>query len=108
MEAMSVGLPVVANKVGALPELLADGRGWIVEPTDWNYDPFGNQKRYDISIKGAVEALLDVRKSKGSGTDTTHKARKFMESRSWERSAQQVNNALEEIFEASEVDKNGV
>jgi len=35
LEAMSVGLPVVATRVGGVPEMMADGReGWIVEPGD--------------------------------------------------------------------------
>src|SRR3972149_3510217 len=41
MESMCVGIPVVANKTGALPELLAGERGWIVDWKDWYYDPFG-------------------------------------------------------------------
>ncbi len=35
IEAFSVGLPVVASRLGAIPELLAGGeRGWLVDPDD--------------------------------------------------------------------------
>lgn len=101
MEAMSVGIPIAANATGALPELLADGRGWIVPWASWYYDPFGNQKRYDISIPDAVESLVYIWKTKGLDgyRETTEKARRFMESKDWNKSAQQIDAALKKIIE---------
>lgn len=98
MEAMSIGIPVVANKTGALPELLADDRGWIVDWAAWQYDPFGNQRRYDINIEKAVEALLEVRERASQVSGRTQIARAFMESRTWEKPVQQVVDAVEEIL----------
>ena len=97
MEAMSIGIPVVANKTGALPELLGDGRGWIVDYRDWQYDPFGNQRRYDIDISSAVGCLMEVRDKKELATERIQKARAFMESRTWEKPVEQVYNAIEKI-----------
>ena len=34
MEAVGVGIPVIATRTGALPDMLADGRGVVVEPDD--------------------------------------------------------------------------
>ena len=34
MEAVGVGIPVIATRTGAIPEMLADGRGIVVEPDD--------------------------------------------------------------------------
>jgi glycosyltransferase involved in cell wall biosynthesis len=97
MEAMCVGIPVVANSVGALPELLGSDRGWLVPWQSWHYDPFGNQRRYDISIPDAVESLLKVEKW-GWWGEVTSRARSFMESRNWDKPAKQVESALEKIF----------
>jgi glycosyltransferase involved in cell wall biosynthesis len=99
MEAMSVGVPVIANKTGALPELLGNERGWVV---DWNssyIDPFGNQNRYDISIQDAVAALVDVYENESRVLQRVANARGFMESRSWDRSAKQIDAALEKMIE---------
>ena len=97
MEAMSVGIPVVANRTGAIPELLADGRGWVVDWQVWEYDPFGNQRRYDISIKSAVQALLDVKNNQERVAEAVHKSREFMESKSWDKSARQIEAALRSL-----------
>jgi glycosyltransferase involved in cell wall biosynthesis len=35
VEAMSFGLPVIVSTVGALPEIVCQGAGFIVEPGDW-------------------------------------------------------------------------
>ena len=95
MEAMCIGVPVVANKTGALTELLDDGRGWLVEPVSWYYDPFGNQKRYDISIEGAIEKLLDI--ANNNPVQRTLPARQFMESKNWSKSVKQLADAIEAI-----------
>lgn len=95
MEAMCVGVPVVANRTGAIPELLADGRGWIVDWRDWYYDPFGNQRRYDIDIDKAVEALLYVNANDNEGIIA--RARAFMEARHWDKPVKQVADAIEKI-----------
>ena len=99
MEAMCIGIPVVANRTGALPELLADGRGWIVDWENWYYDPFGNQKRYDISIDKAVDTLLEIVGFPEEAKRRAEAARKFMESRSWDKSARQLDGALKKIAE---------
>lgn len=104
MEAMSVGVPVVANKTGALPELLADGRGIIVDWQQWQYDPFGNQRRYDIDIQKAADALkvlYEIRQDELTPNEIRW-SREFMESRTWEKPVQQVVAAVEKILEKNE------
>lgn len=99
IEAMSVGVPVVANAVGALPELLAEDRGWLVKADSWNYDPFGNQKRYDISIDHAVESLRQVADRPSQVVARTLLSRQFMESKTWDKPVQQIEDALKKMFE---------
>jgi glycosyltransferase involved in cell wall biosynthesis len=101
MEAMSVGVAVVANKTGALTELLAENRGGLVEPASWYYDPFGNQRRYDISIAGAVDLLLQTHSCRNLSEyeATVNSARSFMESKDWNKPAQQLNDAIRKLCE---------
>lgn len=102
MEAQSIGVPVVANRTGAIPELLVEDRGWIAEPSSWCVDPFGNQNRYFISIDDAVSKLLEIKSGVGVA-EKTLKARQFMESRNWQHSAQQIEDALNKIFDETHI-----
>lgn len=97
MEAMAIGLPVVANAVGAIPELLTDGRGWPIEPDYMEIDPFGNQNRYFMNIDKAVEALLRI--SRGDETSRIIFARHFIQDFTWQVPAKQVENAISRIVE---------
>lgn len=98
MEAMSVGVPVVANRTGALPELLADGRGIIANYVFKHIDPFGNQTRYFVDRDKMAENLLQVKNMDNKElADMTAKARQFMESRKWDTPVSQVQKAIEEI-----------
>lgn len=95
LEAMAVGVPVVANTAGALPELLQDNRGWLVPFDNWYYDPFGNQRRYDISVENAIDIMLDVRNN--SSPKRTENARAFVEKKTWDKPAQQLADAVEKL-----------
>jgi glycosyltransferase involved in cell wall biosynthesis len=53
LEAMAAGTPVVATRVGALPELVGDGAGVIVEPDDTS------------ALADAIGAVLDDRAHAG-------------------------------------------
>lgn len=97
MESMCIGIPVVANTTGALTELLADDRGWLVDWASWYYDPFGNQKRYDISVDDAVKKLLEIKNNPSEVVRRTHNARLFMEGKDWSKSVKQLASAIEAI-----------
>jgi len=95
MESMCVGIPVAANKTGAIPELLADNRGRIIDYDYWFIDPFGNQHRYFASIEKGVEALLEIKNDKEKVC--VQNARKYMEEKSWDKPAAQIQAAIEKI-----------
>jgi glycosyltransferase involved in cell wall biosynthesis len=99
MESLSVGLPVVANAVGAIPELLEDGRGFTVQPDYAMIDPFGNQNRYFMNIPDAVLELKYVNENKDNLRSVIIKAREYAESRTWDIPAKQIENAIARIIE---------
>lgn len=99
MEAMGVGIPVVANGVGAIPELLANGRGFIIEPDYMMIDPFGNQHRHFMSIPASVNALKYISEHKSDLHGVTDAARKFVEGLTWDYPAKQLEAAIAKIVE---------
>lgn len=97
MEAMSVGVPVVANRTGAIPELLEKERGWIADWECWYFDPFGNQRRYHMSVDKAVDALLEIRSNPEKVAQKLANARSFMESKNWDKPAKQLEEAIKKL-----------
>lgn len=97
MEAMSVGVPVVANRTGAIPELLENERGWIVDWECWYYDPFGNQRRYHMNKDLAVEALLEVLGMPEKTMNRARNARAYMETKDWDKPAKQLEEAIKSL-----------
>lgn len=92
MEAMSVGVPVVATNCGAMPELLGEDRGFLMDAEYSMIDPWGNSRRDFPSAESGVEALtLDLQ-------PFVVPARKYMESRTWDRPVGQVDKAIEALL----------
>ena len=101
MEAMSVGVPVVANTTGALTELLSGDRGWLVPYVFKHIDPFGNQTRYYVDRDKMAETLHEVKKLYEKDVleiaRRTLLARQYMESRKWDKPARQIEEAIGKI-----------
>lgn len=101
MEAMSVGVPVVANTTGALTELLGNDRGWLVPWEGKHIDPFGNQNRYYVDRRKMAEILHEVKnmhdRIDSVYIETVSNARKLMESKTWDKPVKQIIEAIEEI-----------
>lgn len=103
LEAMSVGLPVVATKTGALIEHLIDGKGFLVEPEYITPpDPWGNSHRYFISRKLATRAIVGYYQSPENYIDMLAKARKYVESRTWDIPIEQLRKAIVEVVNVEE------
>jgi glycosyltransferase involved in cell wall biosynthesis len=98
MEAMAVGLPCIATNCTGMAELLADGRGWLVDYREdcTHRDPFGNGRRYWIDTDDGT-TLLDFVYRNGDTQETLDGARKYVETRTWDIAISQVEKALLEI-----------
>jgi glycosyltransferase involved in cell wall biosynthesis len=121
MEAMAVGLPCIATNCTGMAELLAGGRGWLVDYKDCctHRDPFGNGKRYWIDTDDGIEALEriymrspsklvvyknpDIRDTVANTGDPQDlkqiliPARKYVETRTWDIAIDQVEKAILEV-----------
>jgi glycosyltransferase involved in cell wall biosynthesis len=100
LEAMSVGVPVVATACGSLPELLADGRGFLMETEYSHIDPWGNERRDFPYAESGASSLDVIHKLKGKmELVSVTSARMYMESRTWDKPIQQLVSAMEKLDE---------
>lgn len=93
LEAMAVGLPVVATNCTAIAELLADNRGILVPYNFKHRDCFGNGWRYWFDSDKGAEALNFIYQN---GFDT-NPARKYVEARTWNIPSNQLHKEIERI-----------
>lgn len=103
MEAMSVGVPVVATACGAIPELLGGGRGLLMETEYSMIDPWGNSRRDFPNAEHGVGWLYRVAEKDSTSPyfldgSMIRGAREYMESRTWDKPINQVNQAILEIL----------
>jgi glycosyltransferase involved in cell wall biosynthesis len=93
LEAMSVGVPVIAPNCGSMPELLGEGRGWIMDTEYTTIDPYGNQYRIFPSAESGVEKL-------GLPDTVSSNARKYLETRTLDVPVRQLIAVMESADEA--------
>ena len=109
MEAMSIGVPVVATACGAMPELLVgdvigESRGFLMDTEYTQIDPWGNSRRDFPSTESGVIHLCNIHEFGRLGNhkpfEVSIRAREHMESRTWEFPTNQVNSAIGELLNA--------
>lgn len=99
LEAMAVGLPVVATDCTGLAESMRNGGGFPILPEkleDDFIDPFGSSYRYLASPSSGVRQLHNVYTKQGTEVAKS-RGRGYVETLRWERSAQIINTKLEEL-----------
>ena len=100
MDAMACGIPVVATDTGALHELL-ENRGWLI-PAEYSFrDVWGNSKRDMISIDKLKDALYAL-SLLGKSPLPTSIPLEYIQSRTWDIPAQQLDTAIKEILDVKE------
>ena len=107
MESMSVGVPVVATNCGAMPELLGEGRGFLINTEYSMIDCWGNSRRDFPSAFDGADILLHLAsdgktENKFHINKVTQAAREYMESRTWDIPATQVDKAIMELLDVKE------
>lgn len=102
MEAMSVGIPVVSTNCGAMPELLGDDRGFLMNTEYSMIDPWGNSRRDFPSAESGMEILHSLSLCMGDKLSGTREAREYMETRTWDFPTNQVTKAIEELLHEEE------
>jgi len=100
LEAMAVGIPCIATDCTGMAELLADGRGWLLDYEYTHRDPFGNGMRYWVNKQSGIEALDGIYLLRESFGNLIPKnkgvvdARKYAEGRTWDIAVEQMEKAL--------------
>ena len=94
LEAMATGLPCLATNCTGMAELLADGRGSLINVAYEYTDPFGNGNRYFADVKDGIKKLDTLYAIRG---DITKKAREYAENRTWEKTLLQMEKAVQAV-----------
>lgn len=108
MEAMSVGVPVVATKCGSMPELLGGGRGFLMDTEYSMIDPWGNSRRDFPRAEDGADILWHLATDGRDGGNEVHikkfidSSREYMETRTWDLPVRQVDIAIEELLNVKE------
>lgn len=99
LDAMAVGVPVVATNTGAMTELLFDERGYLIEPEFTTVDVWGNSIRKFISVDEAVGVLSSLSlPNDNKKVVTLENALEYVKARTWNIPANQIDLKIKELF----------
>jgi glycosyltransferase involved in cell wall biosynthesis len=98
---MACGIPVVATNTGALTEVLADGRVFLMD-TEYTFcDPWGNADRHVPSADSGVKFLDWIWFDKGKKEIVeVSNARMYIETLTWDIPIKQLDEAMEKLNES--------
>lgn len=101
LEAMAIGLPIMATDCTAIHEVLDNGRGTLI-PYDYIHrDPFGNGKRYWIDRNKALEEMEWIYEQRSSLdlSKAVKKAREYVETRTWDIAVDTLESGILQLLE---------
>lgn len=100
LEAASCGVPSIVTNYSSMPELVADGRGIAVDPTDFDDEPFWDAPGAMIGIEGLVDALDQTvaLHSTGEWGGMKKKCRQFAVENDWNKTFMQFNRIVRELL----------
>jgi glycosyltransferase involved in cell wall biosynthesis len=96
LDAMCMKIPVVATDVGAMTELLQDGRGFLIPGHSFR-DVWGNSWRVLIDYIHAATELAGI-SSELYNHDVLERAYLYVVGRAWDIPAKQLHNKIQEMF----------
>ena len=94
LEAMAVGVPVVATNATAMKESLQDKRGILLDADYIWIDPFGNTNRYFVYPEKIAKTMIKMSQKDDNYTKMTKAARKYVESRTVENAVEVAERIL--------------
>jgi len=99
LEAMAVGLPCLATNCTAMAEVLADGRGFLIDVDTicTHRDPFGNARRYFADRAHGVELLNYVYNNRDKCLQA-QKPREYVENRKWEVATDILEAGIKDVI----------
>jgi len=97
LEAMSTETPVLANETGAVPELLADERGYMI-PVEYSFiDVWGNSRRDMVNIEAGAKLLKKLMETDMS--TTIKNAKEYVNNRTWDVPVNQLDAKIKELVD---------
>lgn len=106
LESMIMGVPIVAPNHTGMKELLADDRGFAIEPAYKFRDVFGNGYRYLVDTQPVVDALLTIANDPyGKAEQVAVNAKKYADTLSWDKAITKVDKMLRRIYEQAKPQK---
>jgi glycosyltransferase involved in cell wall biosynthesis len=100
LEAMATGVIVLGTSCTAIRELINKGNGFLIRYDYSIRDPFGNGRRYYADRENGIKLLekLYWKVLSTSSDETKQEARKYVETRQWSITIDQLDKALQEAL----------
>lgn len=98
LEAMAVGVPVVATRCTGMAEAMEKGGGFPIEVevhSDDFIDPFGNQRRYFADVESGAKQLENVWSRQGVESQVAQ-ARGYVQTLNWDNAVEILLRNLED------------